>query len=194
MAIAITNLAWEDYQKSYQEDIFTLGMIALNYGQLENAFRHIFSAVTGLNASQVAALFERLPNNHRQDVLSELMAQLSLPPGLKADISYFATGFKTCLENRNAIMHAHLGGSVIGAGPKEGIALHKFTKSGKRQTCFPSLTELRAIAESMRGYAVFGVWLTAIISAARHPEIGAPQPEPSLGRPPPPPELSWRSL
>src|SRR5437870_2985995 len=95
MAYAITGVSWEDIQKHHQDEIFTIGMIALNYGLLENVFRRIFSAVTGLQAAQVSAIFERLPNNHRQSALTQLLEQSAMSEELDGEVKYFAEAFKT---------------------------------------------------------------------------------------------------
>ena len=183
MAIAITARDWPEPYMENKDEIFAVGAIALSYGQLENTFRRLFSTITGMNELQVAALFQRIPNNIRQDILHELMDQGDLAEDAKNCVRYFTRGFKICADNRNDILHAHLGATVIGSR-KHGIVLHKFSKSGNMQTCSPPPQELQIIAESMRTYAAFGA---QVIAHARS------SPFPSLDRPPPPPELNWSS-
>jgi hypothetical protein len=197
MAVAITNVDWSEYHKAHKEDIFALGIIAMTYGELENVFRKLFSAITGLNEFQTAALFERLPNNHRLAILGQLLAQTALSREIKDDVDYFMDGFETCADNRHAVLHAHLGGTFFGS-PGQGVVLHKFTKAGKKQTCFAPTKKLHEIADSMREYAAFGFSLIARIT----PVTGAKIPNdnssvlfsPFRGKPSPPPKLDWRDL
>jgi len=181
MAISITRRDWPNSYMESKEEIFTIGAIALSYGQLENTFRQLFSTITGMDELQIAALFQRIPNNIRQDILHELMGQGDLSDDAKKCVRDFTGGFKACADNRNDIMHAHLGYTITGSS-KHGVVLHKFSKSGNKLTCSPSLQELKQIADSMRAYAAFG---------ARINENARASPFPSLDRPPPPSELNW---
>ena len=101
---------WPEYHPGNRKDILALGVIALNYGQLENVYRALFSYVTGMNEFQTAAIFHRLPNNHRESALTEVMAKTVIPQKLKDLVQYFASGFAGCAENRHDIMHASSGG------------------------------------------------------------------------------------
>jgi hypothetical protein len=101
---------WPDYLPGRSDDLLALGVIALMYGQLESMFQHVFSAVTSLNEIQASAIFQRIPNNVRQDILFQMMAQTTLPDQLKEEVQHFGLGFKTCAANRHAIMHSHSAG------------------------------------------------------------------------------------
>jgi hypothetical protein len=70
---------WPSYLPGPAENILALGVIALAYGQLENMFRALFASITQMNEFQVAALFQRLPNNIRKVILFELMTKTVLP-------------------------------------------------------------------------------------------------------------------
>ena len=175
-----------------------IGVISLNYGQLENAFRRIFSAVTRMNDIQVAAIFDRLPNNNRQTVLEEVMAQTTLPEKLKERVDHFTLGFKTCADNRHAVMHSHSGGVFTSQSRNtRGILLSKYTKSGKKVVCPASLPELREVADDIHDYAIWGFRVAGEITSFA--EALAADDEASFWRVPlkrkprPPTALRWHS-
>jgi len=173
-----------------------LGVIALNYGQLENAFRLIFAAVTRMNDIQVAAIFGRMPNNIRQTVLAEVMSQTTLPEPLKERVKYFTLGFKTCAENRHDVMHSHSGGVFTSQSRNiRGILLTKHSKSGNRLVTAPSLSDLRNIADEIHEYASWGFQLTSDInflwSARMANNEEAFWQLPSREKPQPPTALHW---
>ena len=93
-----------------KDDVFAIGVIALNYGWLEAIFQSLFRVVTEMTEAQAAAIFQRLSNDQRQDTLSELLAASRLPISLKDGVVHFSKAFKTCAENRHAVMHSRSGG------------------------------------------------------------------------------------
>src|SRR5689334_16831156 len=69
---------WPSYLPGPRNDILALGVISLTYGLLETMFKLLFASVGDMNEHQVAAIFERLPNNHRLD---QANAQQNNPAG-----------------------------------------------------------------------------------------------------------------
>src|SRR6476659_319728 len=100
---------WPPYLPGSRNDILALGVISLEYGFLENMFRVLFSIVGNMNEYQVAAIFERLPNNHRIDAIRQMLRESTLPDVLKDRVLYFCRCFDICADNRHAIMHSHSG-------------------------------------------------------------------------------------
>jgi len=178
--------------------MMALGAIALNYGQLENIYRTMFSYVTGLNEFQTAAIFHRLPNNQRKDVLHDIMAKTILPPKLKELVEYFAKGFAICADNRHDIMHSSSGGRhrSMSTGAT-GIVLKKYTKAGNKVECYATVELLRSVADTIHDYAVYGskvasavILYRELLSQRREHELAQ---LPSFDRPAPPTRMSWRS-
>jgi hypothetical protein len=150
MRVSLDKDKWPEYLPGPPDYILMLGVIALNYGQLENMFRHLFSSVTRMNEIQVSSIFQRIPNNIRQTILSEMMAQTTLPAKLKERVNHFALGFKICAQNRHDVMHSHSGGTYTSRSRGErGILLSKFSRSGKELVCPASLSELRGVADDL---------------------------------------------
>lgn len=189
---------WPDYLPGPADDIFAVGVIALTYGFLENLYRCLFSTVTGMTTAQVAVLFERLPNNARQDILAEMLNQSDLADPLKEAVRHFSSGFRICAENRSAIMHSHSGGMVIHRERGiAGILFSKLTKSGKKQVCPATIEELRAVADSMHEYGLFAAWLISDVNSfwafRRRGEEESFWRFPLRDKPPLPAELNWRA-
>ena len=84
---------WPLYLPGPRDDILALGVVSLGYGQLENMFRSVFSLVTSMNEHQVAAIFERMPNNHRLSAITQMMSKTILPDKIKDRVSHFCNGF-----------------------------------------------------------------------------------------------------
>lgn len=165
MRVSIIDTDLPEYLPGPPDHVLMLGVISLNYGQLEAMFKHVFSAVTRMNDAQVAAIFQRIRNNTRQTVLSEVMAQTTLPDKLKERVSYFSDGYKVCAENRNDLMHSRSGGVFTSASKdSRGILFKKTTNAGKEIVCAPSLTDLRCIADEIHDYMNFGFHVTGEIN------------------------------
>lgn len=157
MRVSLTDDKWPEYLPGPPDYILVLGVIALNYGRMENMFRYLFSTVTRMNEIQVAAIFQRMPNNIRQTVLAEVMAQTTLPDKLKERVNHFIGGFKVCAENRHDLMHSRPGGTFTSRSRGiRGLLFTKVSKAGKELSCAPSLTDLREVADDIHEYARFG--------------------------------------
>jgi hypothetical protein len=187
---------WPEYLPGPRQDIMALGIIALSYGQLENAFRLVFSAVTRMNEIQVAAIFGRIPNNIRQTVLAEVMEQTTLPDALKERVGHFINGFKACADNRHDVMHSHSGGVFTSQSRNiRGILLTKYSKKGNKLVCAPSLVDLRKVADEIHEYASWGFHLTSDINflwtARMNDNEEAFWQLPLRGKPPLPTALHW---
>ena len=120
-------------------------------------FRVLFSIVGNMNEYQVAAIFERLPNNHRIDAIRQMLRESTLPDVLKDRVLYFCRCFDICADNRHAIMHSHSGGIFTSYSRNaRGIRLSKYSKSGIRLVCAASLADLRSVADDINCIANFG--------------------------------------
>lgn len=192
---------WPEYMPLPREDIFAIGVVALNYCQLENMFQAVFSAVTRLNDHQTSALFHRLANNVRKDVLSELLAKTTVPDELRELVIHFLVGFGRCADNRHFIMHSSSGGIHQGAANgAHGLVLERHSRAGALLVSYVTLEQLKQIADDIHRYSTFGANLSgdlesyAIRVGAGHPELfrGA-SPSTLLEKPPLPTPLSWHS-
>jgi hypothetical protein len=148
--------SWHDYLPGPKDDLLALGVVSLNYGYLENIFRIIFAFVTQLSEAQVRAIFERLNNKARQDVLDQLLGARPIPPELKDLVRHFLDGFVICADNRHAIMHSHHGGLHLGERGTGGIVLRKISRSGVASIFFAHTKALREVADAIDRQSAFG--------------------------------------
>jgi hypothetical protein len=190
---------WPEYHPGNRKDILALGVIALNYGQLERMYRIIFSYVTGLNEYQTAALFHRLPNNQRRDVLYELMAKTVMTDELIAAVKHFGQGFGACLDNRNDIMHSFSSGRHRSESPfgPSGIVLSKYTKAGDLIVCYANVGLLRIMADEMHTYSVYGSFVAGAVrefndAVLRGDDLSLLR-LPLRDKPPSPTRLTWQA-
>jgi hypothetical protein len=189
-------IPWPDYLPGPSEDLLALGVIALTYGQLEGMFQHVFSAVTSLNEIQASAIFQRIPNNVRQDILFQMMAQTTLPDVVKDQVQYFGLGFKSCAANRHAIMHSHSAGVFTSQSRgTRGFLLQKYSKAGNKLVCPATLADLRKAADDTHNYVGFGAWIVSdirtLLSLRDNDDEASFRSISLRHRPLPPTELIW---
>lgn len=188
---------WEEYMPGPKEDIYALGVICLAYGQLESMFQLVFSEATRMELHQASAIFFRVPNNVRYEVLSSLMEAGSLPDVLKDLVQHFSHGFKICAENRNALMHSHSGGIHFNADAgKAGILLSRYTRAGKTEVSPATITELRKVADDIGAFVLFGAAVSAELGFHFHRiERGerSRTPPPLCDKPALPKAMNWQS-
>lgn len=175
-----------------------LGVISLNYGLLERMFQHLFAAVGDLNDHQIAALFQRIPNNIRLMMIYELMAKTKLPEKIKDRVDYFCTGFKVCAENRHALMHSRIGGLFTSVSQQtRGIMFTKATRAGAEVVCPATLQELRTVADDIHAYSQYGSDVVSDVTNYKTCLMLGNLDEfwrvPLRDKPPSPTGMSWRS-
>jgi hypothetical protein len=185
---------WPHYLPGPKNHLVALGAITLSYGYLESLFQFLFGEVAKMTLEQVNAIFYRLPNTNRVNMMRELLTASTLPTNIKELTSDFLKAFELCVEARNGLMHARSGGVVHGrCRDEQGFVFTKTTKAGKHLRCAPSLSDLRAVADSMEANALFAVKLASAINRARVLNLPKestwfPSPPEKLLLPPP---LNW---
>jgi hypothetical protein len=187
---------WPNYLPGPRDHLHALGVITLSYGHLENMFQILFSNVTGLNQYQVEALFQRIPNNVRSNIMLELLDKTTLPTNMKELVQYFSEAFRICAENRHGLMHSSSGGTVTGHDTGGyGFLFTKYSRAGNRMVCAPTLDELRAVADSMHDFMRFGGMLAGAVNTAGLLAFEGDSAwlPPSLDKPPLPTLLNWHA-
>lgn len=190
---------WPDYLPLPREDMLALGVIALNFCQLENIFRALMASVARWNVHQTAALFNRLNNRERQDVIAELLPKTTIPTETKALVEHFVDGFMVCADNRNFLMHSSSGGLYRDMERGIcGLVLERYSKQGNKLLSYPTTKGLQTVADEIHQYTTFGSFVNMeVCNYAMHLESGHPEhyrrAPPTLRRKPPAPTpLSWQ--
>jgi len=189
---------WPEYLPGWDDHIYAIGMVSLNYGQLEGMFGHLFAITTGMTSIQVDAFFQRLQNDARVKVFNQLLsARADLPDALKEALVAFVKAYEVCATNRNAIMHSKNGGRFTRESDSTGgLVLEKVNRDGVRVCSLCTLADLRRVADEIHAYMIFAAQLISDVRAAVHhgKDDHRGQPRSSLDRPTPPQFLDWRPL
>lgn len=184
---------WPSYMPLPRDDIFAIGVIALNYCLLEGMFRTLLSAVTHWNDYEISAVFHRINNRTRLDILSDLLGKTPIPDDSKADVIHFAEGYKLCTDARNFIMH-----SIAAGQHSEGLVLERRSRAGSRLECRLTHDDLKRIADEINAFMGWGAWVDSDIrSFTTHFSRGKPNeyrgrsPSTLNEKPPLPASLNW---
>ncbi len=191
---------WPSYLSLPQGDVFALGVIALESALLENIFRAILSSVARWNNHQTAAIFNRLNNRGRQDVIDDLLPNTTIPLETKDDINHFVAGYMVCAENRNYLMHSSSGGTYRGsANGVGGLVLERYSRPGNKWVCYPTNKQLCGVADEIHAYAGFGsIVHMDVRNYATHLDSGHPENYHRVtlatlrNKPPAPVPLNWQ--
>lgn len=197
--MADSQIPWPGYLPLPKVDILAIGVVALEFARLENIFRALLSSVARWNSHHAAAVFNRLNNRERQDVILELLAKTTIPDPTKKVVEHFVAGYMICADNRNFLMHSSCGGTHEDiADGTVGLVLERYSKQGNRLECYPTYPQLRTVADEIHIYASFGAFVNMDVSNYRthveagHPEDYRPLPAPLRKKPPSPTPLSWQ--
>lgn len=158
-------------------------------------FRTLLAGVTHWNDYQIAAIFHRINNRTRLDILSDLLAKTTIPDETKEDVTHFADGYNQCTDNRNFIMH-----SIAAGQHSKGLVLERRSRAGARLECRLTRSDLERIADEMNTFMAWGAWVDSDIrSFSTHLGRGKPDeyrgrsPSTLSERPPLPAALSWQT-
>lgn len=190
-----TKQRWPDYMPLPREDIFAIGVIALNFCLLEGMFRTLLAAVTHWNEHQISAVFHRINNRTRLDILSDLLSKTTIPNETKEDVTYFAEAYSQCTDNRNFIMHSIAAGQHSG-----GLVLQRRSRKGDALECRLTRGDLQRIADEIHAFMLWGAWVDSDVrSYSTHLARGKPDeyrgrsPSTSREKPPLPASLNWQT-
>src|ERR1700730_18403887 len=157
---------WPPYRVGNRDYIHALGVIASTFNSLEFRLRALFGLYMG--SSKVAfILFAKLTNQNRLELMHAALDDSHHPESIKEAVRYFLEGFKTCADNRNILMHSTVA-YVFGPGDEPcptvareqptGVAFQKWPKGNSFQinTYELSLDEIRAVADAIKAFEVYG--------------------------------------
>jgi hypothetical protein len=187
---------WERRRPEPKADIFAIGVISLNYGQLESIFGILFGKSVGMTEVQTSLLFQRIQNNVRLEIFRNLSSPRNdMPIAFLDRLNHFGEGYRICVDNRNAVMHSHSSGSHYSVETgNSGLVLAKYTNSGKRMYCLATRDILRSVADSIDRFSLFGASLCTdldILKSRQRRGDETYQPSPLSDKPELPAGLRW---
>jgi hypothetical protein len=183
---------WPAYEVGPPDSTFAIGVASIKYAQLEYTLGTIFQYVMDITHDETQRLFAKLRNVDL--ILSLLSARLNsmyLPDEARERLEAFISGYRTCAQNRNLLMHSNIHASV-----KTATTLFKTNNKGEMILCKLALGELRQVADDMHEYFAFGIALSSALTtlAGDWPSLHSrlePFPWPSI--PPAPTLLEYTS-
>ena len=159
MADLVDPSAWPSYEIGPRDSVFALGVVSVNYADLEFALAGVFAYVLGLSTSNFKwTLLSNINNYVRVKLMRQALIEIDWPDDLKEMVAHFINGFETLVANRNLLMHSNLV-----AGVEDQITLYKADRAGKTQLTEIGPAELRQVADDMKAYRNFGMLLIVSI-------------------------------
>lgn len=178
--------------------ILAMGVISLNYGQLESMFASLLASATGIPHPQMEALFPKIQNDVRLQLLEQLSPSQDWPTGLADHISHFASAYEICVKNRNGIVHSYAAGISVGGGIERRLVIGKKSRSGNELVHITDLSQLRKFADSMHDFVLYAARLSVVLTIYRAGALAnplnPPQPVSLPEKPQLPSELEFQLL
>ena len=150
---------WPAYPVGPKDSIFVLGVVSVNYAQLELAVYGIFTAILGLEPEVGRGLMYKTTFEMRDKLMREMLPTRKWQPNVIDLVRHFIEAHKICYENRNKLAHSglhHL--------RPDTIILIKAERSGKGTLANPTLAELRQVADDIKALFEYGLWLSNMIN------------------------------
>src|SRR6266702_2093312 len=97
---------WPPYRVGNADHLHALGVIASAFNLLEFRFRSLFNLYISLPTKMAFGLFAKISNEMRLDLAYQALDYSEHPEFIKKHVRHFFTGYRTCVENRNILMHS----------------------------------------------------------------------------------------
>jgi hypothetical protein len=164
--------SWDwKFNRSLEHHMHALGVISVNYNDLEHTLYMLFHYFLNDYQSKVPALlFPRLSNDRRLDYMREFCKSYHSGEQ-KGAIDRFLDGFDICAYNRNVLAHASIPDTLeIAEAADPSVVLHKRAQgnySSVSRIENMTVTRLRQIADEIADYEIFGFKLYMFLLAQR---------------------------
>jgi hypothetical protein len=142
-----------------KDSILAIGVVSVNYSQLEFAMTAMFATITGCSMQFATMLMPKITNQYRTDLMDRMLETRSWADDIKARCERFIAGFRILADNRNLLMHSGMAASI-----HEPTLLYKVTKQGNTELCQVTPQELRQIADDMTVYFRYGLHISNVIN------------------------------
>jgi hypothetical protein len=166
----VASRKWPQYRVGREDYIFALGVLAANFNELEGVLSLQFSINVRIPYAATSSIFIKSDNAQRIKIIQGCLSitpwnprdhPLPYSDREKAAIQHFLRGFAICAENRNILLHSE----AIPRGAKNRVFFYKGSRKPPHDTnkYAPSITRLRAIADSMRDFSIYGSDLAHVL-------------------------------
>lgn len=144
--------SWPTYPVSSHEYAHAIGILCVNYNNLEANLLDFLLHLSNAPANITAFSFARLGNEARLDLLKKILAENAYNASFIDHVIHFSKGFKLCAENRNIILHSQ----VSAASTDQVTIARKRSKSGKDSVYYFTLEVVRQVADETFEWSRFG--------------------------------------
>jgi hypothetical protein len=148
--------SWPTYPVGPKASVFALGVVILNYAQLEFAIQAIFATVLGISLEEGSRF--KINGKERENLIKDMLPARQWPQNVNILVFDFVDACEICRENRNKLARSNL----VSAG--EATLLYKNTRQGRVELSNPTLSELRQAADDMKIYCDYGLYLSNAIN------------------------------
>ncbi len=156
---------WPDpsFHIGQHDHLHALGVIIATYNLLEFSLFTLFNHYVGTAGDVGLKLFNSLPNHKRIDILKAEVDN-EQDATLKSAILHFISGYRVLETNRNFLAHSH---TIMNLPQQPHLTFGKGSRSNPTAWHFAHmrLPQLRAIADEMKSYWLFGAELHAFVTA-----------------------------
>jgi hypothetical protein len=147
--------------------LHALGQITLVFNYLEESIGNIFKVAMPTNSAFSEAMYHKLNNRDRVDLLAAIVRESSKEDDIKEAILHLLTCYSICADNRNILMHA-----ILESADADIISLSK--KASRDPTRLIEfripLVDLRAVADEMAKTFVYAMRLQSAMDARSRPK------------------------
>jgi hypothetical protein len=171
---------WPFYDSGPSEHVHALGVVSVNYNQLEWLLLTFHVHFLRADHSVTNLIFQKTPTNVRLQVLDQLAARTVTDPEIRDHIKHFIKGYKLCADNRNVLMHSQL---LYGRESDEVFPATKFSKAGKLASYELTLPDIRRVADEIFEWATYGGQTVSYAFWKRRPVTPGAAPPPSPKKP-----------
>jgi len=150
-----TGAAWPTYDTGVANYTHAIGVLSVNYNNLENKLLDLLKLYDGAPDDVVAFLFEKVPTETRLEWLRRLVkGRKAIGATLSTTILAFSKAYKVCTDNRNLIVHSRI--SAHFAGDDAIMMSKRVRKHGEERHHDLSLEIIRRVADEIYFWNQFG--------------------------------------
>ena len=143
---------WPSYTIGPKESLFAIGVASAKFAELESVIEFIFGTVFGIGMNAATLIVAKIGSGTALGLMEKQLPQLEWSDDIKDRVEHFFKGIKICTDNRNQIVHSNL--AWTGANQK--TVLYKTSKNGNVTASAQTAEQLRACADEINTYCVFG--------------------------------------
>ena len=158
--------SWPNYPIGPRDSVFAIGVASVNYAQLELAVQAMCAAILKTDNKFTGRLLAKIGPEMKDKIMREGLSECDWPTDAKELVSHFVDAHKICYDNRNKLIHSSALTQMT--GNKVRTILHKTHRSGEPIFSYPTIDQLRKVADDMKTYFWIGLNVATLIRTEIH--------------------------